>query len=186
MAEAVPEAGFSLKCIKDKKVPVGVTVAVAALLLTIIALAAKKCLSCPSCPSPALPSCPENALGYRLKCFYFVEDEADWNMSQSFCLSLGAHLTTIDSLEELDFLLRYGRSIPYWVGLRREGSAPWKWFDGAFLNSSFPVQGDGQCAYINHDGVSSDWCSQKKCSVCSHPQKRRDRVQESKILLNFT
>jgi len=33
--------GFSLKCIKDKKVPIGVTVVVAALLLTIIALAGK-------------------------------------------------------------------------------------------------------------------------------------------------
>ncbi|XP_074710434.1 C-type lectin domain family 2 member B-like isoform X1 [Strix uralensis] len=205
MAEAVHEAGedvstvmmpsqqraeeetrFSLKCIKDKKVPIGVTVVVAALLLTIIALAAKKSPSCPSCPSPTLPSCPANALGYKLKCFYFVEDEADWNTSQSFCLSLGAHLTTIDSPEELDFLLRYGRSIHYWVGLRREGSAPWKWFDGSFLNSSFPVRGDGQCAYINHDGISSDWCSQKKYSVCSHPQKRRGRVQESKILLNST
>ena len=33
--------GFSLKCIKDKKVPIGVTVVVAVLLLTIIALAGK-------------------------------------------------------------------------------------------------------------------------------------------------
>uniref|UniRef100_A0A8C0FL05 C-type lectin domain-containing protein n=1 Tax=Bubo bubo TaxID=30461 RepID=A0A8C0FL05_BUBBB len=116
-----------------------------------------------------------NALGYRLKCFYFVEDEADWNTSQSFCLSFGAHLTTIDSPEELDFLLRCGRSIHFWVGLRREGSAPWKWFNGTFLNSSFPIRGDGQCAYINLNGVSSDWCSQKKYSVCSHPKKHQQR-----------
>lgn len=44
---AVPLPGafspdFSLKCIKDKKIPIGVTVVVAALLLTIIALAGKR------------------------------------------------------------------------------------------------------------------------------------------------
>ncbi|NWI65308.1 CLC2D protein, partial [Todus mexicanus] len=126
---------FSLKCIKDKKVPIGVTVIIAALLLAIIALAAKKQLSCPSCPSPVLPSCLENGIGYRKKCFYFVENEADWNRSQISCRLLGAHLATIDTLEELHFLLRYGSSLHYWVGLQRQDSGPWKWFNGSLLNS---------------------------------------------------
>lgn len=30
-----------------------------------------------------------------------MEDEADWNRSQNACLSLGAHLATIDTREEL-------------------------------------------------------------------------------------
>ncbi|NWX24643.1 CLC2E protein, partial [Aegotheles bennettii] len=127
--------GFGLKCIKDKKVPIGVTVVVAALLLTIIALAAKKCPPCPSCPSPTLPSCPEPGIRYRGKCFYFVEDEADWNRSETSCLSLGAHLATIDTQEELHFLLRYGTSSRYWVGLRREGDGPWRWLNGSLLNN---------------------------------------------------
>ncbi|NXA25946.1 CLC2E protein, partial [Ibidorhyncha struthersii] len=126
---------FSLKCIKDKKVPIGVTLVVAALLLTIIALAAKKCPSCPSCPSPVLPSCSENGIGYGEKCFYFVEDEADWNRSAVTCLSLGAHLATVDTWEELRFLLRYGGSLHYWVGLQRESSGPWKWFNGSLYNN---------------------------------------------------
>nr|XP_009935990.1 PREDICTED: uncharacterized protein LOC104332287 [Opisthocomus hoazin] len=152
--------GFSLKCIKDKKVPIGVTVVVAALLLTIIALAA----------APVLPSCLEDGIGYREKCFYFVEDEADWNRSQSSCLSLGAHLAAVDTREELRFLLRYGSRLHYWVGLRREGSGPWKWFNGSLFNNLFDVRGEGQCAYVNADGISSDWCSQMKYSICSHPQ----------------
>ncbi|NXN73008.1 CLC2E protein, partial [Himantopus himantopus] len=126
---------FSLKCIKDKKVPIGVTLLVAALLLTIIALAAKKCPSCPSCPPPVLPSCSENGVGYGEKCFYFVEDEADWNSSAISCLSLGAHLATVDTWEELRFLLRYGGSLHYWVGLQRESSGPWKWFNGSLYNN---------------------------------------------------
>ncbi|NXK48836.1 CL2DR protein, partial [Chauna torquata] len=132
---SVLSPGFSLKCIKDKLVPIGVTVLVAVLLIVIIALAAKKCPSCPSCPSPVLPSCMESGIGYGEKCFYFVENEADWNGSQSFCLSQGAHLATINSQRELRFLLRYGRSLHYWVGLQREGSGRWKWFNGsAFSN----------------------------------------------------
>ncbi|NXC43428.1 CLC2D protein, partial [Penelope pileata] len=126
---------FSLKCLKDKLAPIGVIVLVAALLITIIALGAKKCPSCPSCSSPILSSCMENGIGYRAKCFYFVEDEADWSRSQNFCLSQGAHLATIDSREELRFLLRYGHSLPYWVGLQREGFEPWKWFNGSLFNN---------------------------------------------------
>ncbi|NXX45561.1 CLC2E protein, partial [Tricholaema leucomelas] len=124
-----------LKCIKDKKVPIGVTVVIAALLLTIIALAAKKCPSCPSCPSPTLPSCLANGVGYRQKCFYFMEDKADWNRSQSSCLALGAHLATIDTWEELRFLLRCASSAHHWVGLRREGSGPWHWLNGSLLTN---------------------------------------------------
>ncbi|KAM6037658.1 C-type lectin domain family 2 member B-like isoform 2-T3 [Chlamydotis macqueenii] len=141
----------------------------------------KKCPACPSCPSPAVRSCPENGIGFGEKCFYFVEAEADWNRSQASCLSLGAHLAAIDSQEELSFLLRYGRSWHYWVGLRREGSAPWRWSNGSLFNNAFPVRGNGQCAYINLDGISSDWCSQVKSSVCSHPQKRLSRIRRSRI-----
>ncbi|KAM9266834.1 C-type lectin domain family 2 member B-like isoform 2-T3 [Cariama cristata] len=189
MAEAVHDTDFSLKCIKDKKVPIGVTVVIAVLLLTIIALAAKKCPSCPSCPSPILPSCHEKGIGYREKCFYFMENEMDWNSSQNSCLSLGAHLATIDTQEELDFLLRYGISLHYWIGLQREGSGPWQWFnrptDKGFYNP-FPVKGNGQCAYINEDGISSDWCSQLKYSVCSHLQKHPSGIQKDSEILNFT
>ncbi|NWU98110.1 CLC2E protein, partial [Upupa epops] len=125
----------SLKCIKDKKVPIGVTLLVAVLLLTIIALAAKKCPSCSSCPNPIIPTCLENGISYRDKCFYFMENEADWNQSQTSCLSLQAHLATIDTPEELHFLGRYGGSSSYWVGLHREGSGPWRWFNGSFFNN---------------------------------------------------
>lgn len=49
--------GFSRKCIKDKKVPIGVTVLVAVLLLTIIALAGKwpRPPKSPPAPEPTHP-----------------------------------------------------------------------------------------------------------------------------------
>ncbi|NWH67859.1 CD69 protein, partial [Geococcyx californianus] len=151
----------TLKCIKDKRVPIGVVVLVAALLLAIIALAAKKCPSCPSCSSPSLPSCPENGIGYREKCFYLVEDEADWNGGRNSCRLLGAHLATINARKELvntrsprnwwvagrkdhamlafspfqGFLSRYGGSSQHWVGLWRDGIGPWKWLNGSIFNN---------------------------------------------------
>lgn len=51
--------GVSLKCIKDKKVPIGVTVVIAALLLTIIALAGK-CLEVEVPTAKVLSSPGEN------------------------------------------------------------------------------------------------------------------------------
>ncbi|NXE17234.1 CLC2E protein, partial [Lophotis ruficrista] len=126
--------GFGLRCVKEKKVPIAVTVLVAALLLAVIALAARKCPACPSCPAPAAPGCPESGIGLGEKCFYVLEDEADWDASQASCLALGAHLAALDSREELDFLLRYGRAGHYWLGLRREGSAAWRWLNGTLLS----------------------------------------------------
>ncbi|XP_068520268.1 C-type lectin domain family 2 member D-like isoform X4 [Anas acuta] len=131
----------------------------------------------PSCPSPILPTCSGNGIGFREKCFYFVQNETNWNESQNICLSLGAQLATIDSQEDLSFLLRYGRPLHYWVGLHREGSDPWRWCNGSLFNNLFDIQGNGQCAYIDLDGVSSDWCSQQKYSVCSHPLKSPRRAE---------
>ncbi|KAM6233317.1 C-type lectin domain family 2 member B-like isoform 2-T3 [Porphyrio hochstetteri] len=168
-------AGFSLKCIKDKRVPIGVTVAVAVLLIIIIALAVKRCPPCPSCPPPITPSCLKQWVGYGEKCFYFAETPADWNRSQILCLSSGAHLATVDSPEELNFLLRYGGASHFWIGLQREGTGPWKWFNGSLFNNLFDIRGMGQCAYLNEDGISSDWCSQLKSSICSHLQKHHSK-----------
>ncbi|NXX15069.1 CLC2E protein, partial [Podargus strigoides] len=161
-----PGLAFTLKCLKEKRVPIGVTVVVAALLLAVIALAgkrsgrpppksppplcnphgerhhdvpslspAKKCPSCPSCPSPTSPPCLESGIGYGEKCFYFVEEAAEWRRSQSSCLALGARLTTVDTREELRFLVRYGSPGQYWVGLRRESSGVWRWINGSLFNN---------------------------------------------------
>lgn len=51
----------------------------------------------------------------------------------------------------------------------------------------FDVRGEGQCAYIDGDGVSSARCSQEKYSVCSHAQKPALLgFQKASQSLNFT
>ncbi|NWZ73063.1 CL2D2 protein, partial [Acrocephalus arundinaceus] len=155
---------FSLRCTKDRKVAIAVTVLAVMLLLTvaIIVLAGEwlrvqespkrlpgeiafmshlgmLCLFSakkhPHCTTPALPSCLENGIGFGNKCFYFLEEEVDWEGSQHSCLSRQAHLATIDTKEELNFLLRNGNFMEYWVGLWREGSGPWKWLNGSLFNA---------------------------------------------------
>ncbi|XP_015471909.1 C-type lectin domain family 2 member D-like isoform X1 [Parus major] len=130
---------FSLRCTKTRKVTIVVTVLTVVLLLTVVimALAAKKHQSC---TVPTLPSCLESGIGFGNKCFYFLEEEVDWEGSQHFCLSRQAHLATIDTREELNFLLRYGNFMEYWVGLRREGSGPWKWLNGSLFNAFIQTQ----------------------------------------------
>ncbi|XP_069738110.1 C-type lectin domain family 2 member B-like [Phaenicophaeus curvirostris] len=183
MAEAAPNADLPLKCIKEKKVPIGVTLVVAALLLAIIALAAKKCPSCPPCSSP---SCLENWIGYKEKCFYFVEDQGDWNEAQKSCRSLGGHLATMGTHQELGFLTRYGASSQHWVGLRREDAGPWRWLNGSIFNDLFSIRGDGPCAYVDADGIGSDRCSRFKPSICSHPQTHLAGIQKLPKKATFT
>ncbi|XP_066063747.1 C-type lectin domain family 2 member B-like [Chamaea fasciata] len=178
---------FSLRCTRDRKVTVAVTVLAVMLLLTvaIIVLAAKKH---PPCTAPTLPTpnCLESGIGFGSKCFYFLEEEVDWEGSQHSCLSRQAHLATIDTKEELHFLLRYGNFMEYWVGLWREGSGPWKWLNGSLFNALFDIQGNGHCAYTNSHRISSDRCSEMKFSICSHLQRHPSEGQKDPEILNFT
>ncbi|XP_021269194.1 C-type lectin domain family 2 member D-like [Numida meleagris] len=166
------DASSRLKCIKDKLVPIAGTVLVAALLIAVIALAAQKRPSCSPCPTagPLPPSCPPEWIGVGTQCFYFVEDPADWDGGQRFCLSRGARLAAVESPQELGFVLRYGRSVQYWLGLRRERSGLWMWSNGSRFNNTFSIAGSGHCAHTDGGGIGSDGCSRPKRSVCGRPQ----------------
>ncbi|XP_065420233.1 C-type lectin domain family 2 member E-like isoform X1 [Chrysemys picta bellii] len=140
--ELTSDTYFSLKFIKDKWIPITVTVVIAALIITVIALAATKTPPCPSSPPHVTAACPDGWVGYQGKCYYFSETEGNWNNSQSHCSSLNASLTSIDSLPELDFMQRY-RGIPYhWIGLHREQGEgqPWKWTNGTIFNNLKTLQ----------------------------------------------
>ncbi|XP_065420195.1 C-type lectin domain family 2 member D-like isoform X3 [Chrysemys picta bellii] len=162
------DVDFSLKCIKDKRIPITVTVVITALIITVIALAAKKT---PPSPSHVTAACPDGWVGYQGNCYYFSETEGNWSTSQSHCSSLNASLASIDSLPELNFMLRY-REIPYrWIGLQKEQGEgqPWKWTNGTIFNNLFQVRGEGQCAYLDDHGVSSSRCYSDRHFICSQP-----------------
>ncbi|XP_045319663.1 C-type lectin domain family 2 member D isoform X2 [Leopardus geoffroyi] len=100
-------------------------------------------------------ACPENWIGFQRKCFYFSDDIKNWTFSQRFCVSQGADLVQIETLQELGFLLRYKGASDHWIGLSREEGQPWKWINGTEWTSCFPIRGGGECAYLNDNGASS-------------------------------
>ncbi|XP_065272016.1 C-type lectin domain family 2 member E-like [Emys orbicularis] len=171
--ERTRDVDFSLKFIKDKWIPITVTVVITALIITVIALAARKTPSCPRCPPHVTATCPGGWVGYQGNCYYFSETEGNWSASQSNCSSLNASLASIDSLPELDFMLRY-KGIPYhWIGLHREQGEgqPWKWTNGTIFNNLFQVRGDGYCSYLDNRGVSSSRCYLERHFICNRPDE---------------
>ncbi|KAM7145767.1 C-type lectin domain family 2 member B-like isoform 1-T2 [Macrochelys suwanniensis] len=122
-------------------------------------------------PEPLLsePCCPDGWVGYGGKCYYFSEQEGNWNSSQSHCSSLGASLAAIDTLQDLAFLMRCKGPAYHWIGLWRGKSQPWKWVDGTEFNGMFEVKGGGNCAHLNGVAVIASSCQTEKNWVCSKP-----------------
>ncbi|XP_077180669.1 C-type lectin domain family 2 member B-like [Paroedura picta] len=124
-------------------------------------------------------SCPDGWIGYLGKCYDFSEDEADWLSSFRNCSSMGATLTTIETVREMGFLLRYKGPIYHWIGLRKEQEKPWEWADGrVFNNTQFDINEGGHCAYLNDVAVMSSWCKTKKNWICSKPNAYTVRKKE--------
>ncbi|XP_031459042.1 C-type lectin domain family 2 member I-like, partial [Phasianus colchicus] len=91
-----------------------------------------------------------------------------WNSSREHCQRLGASLATVDTEEEVQFMLRYQGPANCWLGLHRaEGDEHWTWTDGSAFTNWFQLRGGGRCAYLNGDRISSALCHIKKLWVCS-------------------
>ncbi|XP_009698814.1 PREDICTED: C-type lectin domain family 2 member D-like [Cariama cristata] len=121
-------------------------------------------------PQPCF-RCPFDWIGYRGQCYYFSEAEGSWTSSQDNCSALGASLAMLNSVEDLNFVMRYKGIAEHWIGLSREDEAqPWKWVNHSQLSHLFRVSGDGLCAHLNDDGLSSSHCSTERSWVCNKPE----------------
>ncbi|XP_046757566.1 C-type lectin domain family 2 member D-like [Gallus gallus] len=113
-------------------------------------------------------ACPNAWDGFQGKCYYFSEEENDWNSSREHCNAHGASLATIGSEDEMDFMMRFQGPANCWIGLHREEEdAQWTWSDGTAFTNWFELQGGGRCAYLNGDRISSSLCHLHKHWVCS-------------------
>ncbi|XP_066492963.1 C-type lectin domain family 2 member B-like [Tiliqua scincoides] len=119
---------------------------------------------------PAAVPCPIPWTGYGEKCYFFSATEANWTHSQNHCTSQGGSLVTMETLEERDFIKRHRDRIGYWIGLWREGlSQSWMQPDGSLFDQTFPIKGEGLCAYLNGPVFSSTWCTNTRFWICSKP-----------------
>ncbi|XP_042747011.1 C-type lectin domain family 2 member B-like [Lagopus leucura] len=97
-----------------------------------------------------------------------IANESDWDSSREHCQRLGASLATVDTEEQMEFMLRYLGPANCWIGLHRaEGDERWTWADGSTFSNWFQLRGGGRCAYLNGDRISSALCHTKKLWVCS-------------------
>ncbi|XP_015715549.1 C-type lectin domain family 2 member B-like [Coturnix japonica] len=127
----------------------------------------QRCELCSPCPEVSHVS--HNAwVGFQGKCYYFSDTESAWNISREHCQQLGASLATIDSKEEMEFVLRFRGPANCWIGLHKaEGDERWMWVNGSAFSNWFQLQDGGQCAYLNGDRISSTLCYTEKSWVCS-------------------
>uniref|UniRef100_A0A914R875 C-type lectin domain-containing protein n=1 Tax=Panagrolaimus davidi TaxID=227884 RepID=A0A914R875_9BILA len=130
--------------------------------------------------------CPSNDWVYfneTNSCYYWTSS-SDWATAEAFCVSQNAHLASIHSSTEMDFLkFFYNGNI--WVGLRTNKgpiqlNTEWQWTDGSPLDYlpwkgyyySMPNMGkDYQCVY-SQDGISNDNCSQVNTGMCKKPSSQ--------------
>nr|XP_020669769.1 C-type lectin domain family 2 member B-like isoform X2 [Pogona vitticeps] len=113
-------------------------------------------------------SCPDGWVGYGRICYYFADEEKDWESSKNNCSAFNASLAVVDSQEEMGFLARYKTPADHWIGLQRESEGqPWRWTNGTPFNNWFQVRGGAECAYINQEGFASSSCSRIERWICS-------------------
>jgi Lectin C-type domain len=96
--------------------------------------------------------CPSGWAEFEGHCYLPEERSTTWTNAENVCRKYGAHLTSIHSKAEDDFVKSYF-NIPFWIGALYQQNSAWWWSDGSIWNytdwyqsslpSSYP------CAYHN-------------------------------------
>ncbi|KAM4034348.1 C-type lectin domain family 2 member D-like [Anomaloglossus baeobatrachus] len=117
--------------------------------------------------------CEDDWIWSRRKCYYFSSNISEWQTGQDFCASRNASLALIDSMEELNFLVRFKGSSDHWIGLSREQEGrPWVWTNGSLCTNMFHIHGVSKCVFLNSGHVSSASCYSDKYWICNKPDTR--------------
>ncbi|XP_016043906.1 C-type lectin domain family 4 member F [Erinaceus europaeus] len=76
-------------------------------------------------------------MAYSGNLYYFSDTKKSWNEAEKFCVSNKAHLTSMTSVEEQNFLTKYTKNSFYWIGLTDSGTeGSWRWTDGTPFNAA--------------------------------------------------
>ncbi|XP_012877940.1 PREDICTED: C-type lectin domain family 4 member F isoform X2 [Dipodomys ordii] len=69
--------------------------------------------------------------------YYFSQVKKSWHEAEKFCVSQGAHLASVTSQEEQDFMVYFTSSAYHWIGLTdKDTEGSWYWVDGTPFNST--------------------------------------------------
>ncbi|XP_073319720.1 lactose-binding lectin l-2-like [Pagrus major] len=127
--------------------------------------------------------CPMFWYSFNGRCYKYVATQLTWADAELYCVSEGANLVSIHSLEEQNFVKSLIKNFDHsegrtWVGLsdiHKEGR--WMWSDGCAVDFVFwdarePNNGGGNedCVHNNYD-EDLKWndhqCSATYASVCA-------------------
>ncbi|XP_055774437.1 galactose-specific lectin nattectin-like [Salvelinus fontinalis] len=134
---------------------------------------------------PHYTDCPPGWLSYNNRCFRYVASQLDWADAESFCVTQGANLASVNNKGEFSFVKNLIKSFDpaehyTWIGLsdlHKEGR--WMWSDGSKVvytiwSSGEPNNGVGpypeNCVHTNYqdDKLWNDTlCSYKFAFVCA-------------------
>ncbi|XP_054575253.1 C-type lectin domain family 2 member B [Eptesicus fuscus] len=143
-------------------------------LLVIIFLSI--CVIASQWPRSTQYCCPDGWIGFQKNCYYFSEQEMDWNSSRKQCFTQHADLTVIDTREEMDFLRQHKSIYDLWIGLEMTENQKGKWINGGMFNKWFDVRGNEKCAYLSDDGVATARCYTIRKWIC-----RKKKVLQKNI-----
>ncbi|XP_073318887.1 lactose-binding lectin l-2-like [Pagrus major] len=125
--------------------------------------------------------CPMFWYSFNSRCYKYVATPLTWADAELYCLSEGANLVSIHSLEEDNFIKALIKNFdhaerPTWIGLsdiHKEGR--WMWSDGCAVDFVFwwkgepnNVGGNEHCVHNNHGNQWNDHqCSLTFPSICA-------------------
>ncbi|XP_073319717.1 lactose-binding lectin l-2-like [Pagrus major] len=127
--------------------------------------------------------CPMFWYGFNGRCYKYVATQLTWADAELYCLSEGANLVSIHSLEEHNFIKALIKNFDHAEGqtliglsdIHKEGR--WMWSDGSVVDFVYWKEGqpsnfggNEHCAHTNF-GTSRKWndlpCSLTLPSICA-------------------
>ncbi|XP_022112054.1 lectin-like [Acanthaster planci] len=132
------------------------------------------------------PSCPEGYLNWEHDCYKLYDEAKNWAAAEQRCVADGAHLTSVHSAEEDDFLNQLSQqgtagNKHTWIGLNdHQAEGSYVWTDGSptdYLNwhkGEPNNHGKGEhCMEINFFELDGTWndhfCDREHRFICKMP-----------------
>ncbi|KAL8211739.1 UNVERIFIED_CONTAM: hypothetical protein K2H54_015037, partial [Gekko kuhli] len=116
-------------------------------------------------------SCPPKWKAKENACYYFSSGTKLWSESLSYCIEQSAHLVSVESDEEQDFLRNsISTKGTYWLGITdKEQDGKWRWSeDGSLVSISLWDIGEPKTGYNEDCGImypNGSWAA----AACSLP-----------------
>lgn len=107
---------------------------------------------------------------------YFPINKRTYTVARDFCVSLGAHLATITSAGEQEFLKTFGATDDRWIGIARAEGTPmtassYKWITGEPVSytawDAMEPNFSGPCVRMRNTGLWADQgCTNSIYGIC--------------------